>query len=200
MLDNVEYDAITNTLTFTWNTAAGQKTDIVVLSDIVPDTNTVTTLIEGDNITITDSGVNGNHNYTVSSKDWSNEIASALSQAKDYADENDANNNTAHSHVDGIGVKVTGADNVIEGEVKIDLDVKFNEKLGEKDSKKYLQILDATNNNLITEFDISELISNIYTGKTGQDITIEIDKNNIISATLNESFFETKELKNYKPK
>lgn len=35
MLENVEYDADTNTLSFTWNTAAGSKTDSVVLSDII---------------------------------------------------------------------------------------------------------------------------------------------------------------------
>lgn len=35
MLDNVEYNAETNTLTFTWNTDSGNKTDTVVLSDII---------------------------------------------------------------------------------------------------------------------------------------------------------------------
>ena len=35
MLSNVEYDAETNTLTFTWNTAAGEMSDTVVLSDII---------------------------------------------------------------------------------------------------------------------------------------------------------------------
>ena len=35
MLNNVEYDAETNTLTFTWNTEAGEKSDTVVLSDII---------------------------------------------------------------------------------------------------------------------------------------------------------------------
>ena len=35
MLENVEYDADTNTLTFTWNTAAGISQDTVVLSDII---------------------------------------------------------------------------------------------------------------------------------------------------------------------
>lgn len=35
MLENVEYDAETNTITFTWNTAAGTKTDSVILSDII---------------------------------------------------------------------------------------------------------------------------------------------------------------------
>jgi hypothetical protein len=35
MLDNVEYNAENNTLTFTWNTAAGKTEDTVVLSDII---------------------------------------------------------------------------------------------------------------------------------------------------------------------
>lgn len=35
MLENVEYDPDTNTLSFTWNTATGTKTDSVVLSDII---------------------------------------------------------------------------------------------------------------------------------------------------------------------
>ncbi len=35
MLENVEYDAASNTLTFTWNTIAGSKTDSVILSDII---------------------------------------------------------------------------------------------------------------------------------------------------------------------
>lgn len=35
MLDDVSYDADSNTLTFTWNTEAGPKTDTVVLSDII---------------------------------------------------------------------------------------------------------------------------------------------------------------------
>lgn len=35
MLEDVEYDADTNTLTFTWNTDHGSKTDTVVLSDII---------------------------------------------------------------------------------------------------------------------------------------------------------------------
>lgn len=35
MLNDVEYDAESNTLTFTWNTDSGEKTDSVVLSDII---------------------------------------------------------------------------------------------------------------------------------------------------------------------
>ena len=35
MLEDVEYDATSNTITFTWNTAAGSKTDSVILSDII---------------------------------------------------------------------------------------------------------------------------------------------------------------------
>ena len=35
MLDDVSYDAASNTLTFTWNTDSGKTTDTVVLSDII---------------------------------------------------------------------------------------------------------------------------------------------------------------------
>ena len=35
MLEDVEYNAENNTLTFVWNTAAGEKSDTVVLSDII---------------------------------------------------------------------------------------------------------------------------------------------------------------------
>jgi hypothetical protein len=35
MLEDVEYDAAFNTLTFTWNTVAGSKIDSVILSDII---------------------------------------------------------------------------------------------------------------------------------------------------------------------
>ena len=35
MLDNVEYNPDNNTLTFTWNTESGSKTDEVILSDII---------------------------------------------------------------------------------------------------------------------------------------------------------------------
>jgi hypothetical protein len=57
MLDDVSYDAATNMLTFTWNTAAGTKTDSVELSDILdPYVFTEGALIDieqsGTNITI----------------------------------------------------------------------------------------------------------------------------------------------------
>ena len=57
MLEDVEYSEVTNTLTFTWNTAAGQKTDTVILSDILdPYVFTEGALIDiqqnGTNITI----------------------------------------------------------------------------------------------------------------------------------------------------
>lgn len=56
MLSDVEYNAVNNTLTFTWNTDAGEsKTDTVVLSDILDpyvavNTNTINMTIEGTNI------------------------------------------------------------------------------------------------------------------------------------------------------
>lgn len=51
MLEDVSYDADTNTLTFTWNTDADSKTDTVVLSDII-DPYTA-----GDGIAITGTSI-----------------------------------------------------------------------------------------------------------------------------------------------
>lgn len=66
--------------------------------------------------------------------------------------------NTAHTHSDGIGVKLTGNGGV-EGDVKIDLDIKFNETLVAKENgTKYLQILDKTDNSVIAEFAATEFI------------------------------------------
>jgi hypothetical protein len=84
-------------------------------------------------------------------------VADALAAAQKYADANDKDTNTAHTHSDGIGVKVTG-NGGIDGDVKIDLDIKFNPDLVEKNSTKYLQILDNTNNNVIAEFDATNFI------------------------------------------
>lgn len=51
MLHDVAYDAASNTLTFTWNTDAGEKTDTVVLSDIIdPYTAGAKIKIEGTTI------------------------------------------------------------------------------------------------------------------------------------------------------
>lgn len=53
MLDNVEYDAETNTLTFTWNTESGEKSDTVVLSDIIePYTAGNGLALEGNEFTV----------------------------------------------------------------------------------------------------------------------------------------------------
>lgn len=55
MLSNVEYNAVNNTLTFTWNTDSGISEDTVVLSDILDpyvavDTDTIDMTIDGVNI------------------------------------------------------------------------------------------------------------------------------------------------------
>lgn len=76
-----------------------------------------------------------------------------LSEYRKIADDE----NTAHTHSDGVGVKVTG-NGGIDGIVKIDLDVKFNSSLVTKGDKKYLQLLDATDSALITEFDVTEFV------------------------------------------
>jgi hypothetical protein len=218
---------------------------------VVEDKNSITTITAGEYMgDIDDSylGEKGHHYYTINGKDWSGEIAEALDAAKKYADDNDANDNTAHTHIDGVGVKVTG-NGGIDGAVKIDLDVKFNNNLVEKDNKKYLQILDATDNAVITEFDATEFVKDgmiesvelvqedasgnkgqflkitwniddaagvdedaakdviylnvsdlvdVYTGGENDDITVAIDTNNVITATLNKTFAERSELSGYK--
>ena len=70
MLENVEYNAENNTLTFTWNTAAGITEDTVVLSDIIEpytagngielDGNTIKIKLAEDNesfLTVTEAGL-----------------------------------------------------------------------------------------------------------------------------------------------
>lgn len=54
MLEDVSYDADTNTITFTWNTDAGSKTDTIVLSDILdPYTEGTGISISGTTISLT---------------------------------------------------------------------------------------------------------------------------------------------------
>lgn len=79
-------------------------------------------------------------------------IADALQAAKDYADANDANDNTAHSHVNGLGTVATGGG--ISGEAKIDLNLEFAE-LGED---KKLKLVDKTSKTVVAEFEASEFI------------------------------------------
>ena len=88
-------------------------------------------------------------------------VADALAEAKKYADDNDTDTNTAHTHINGTGIKVNGTENGgIDGEVKLDLNVKFLPELTTKtDNKKYLQLVDATDTTkLIAEFDTTEFI------------------------------------------
>ena len=55
MLEDVAYDAETNTITFTWNTDAGSKTDTITLTDLLDpytakDTDTIDLTVEGTEI------------------------------------------------------------------------------------------------------------------------------------------------------
>lgn len=63
-------------------------------------------LVQGANITLTQDAAG--EDITIAGKDWSDEIATALADAKKYADDNDANDNTAHTHTAGNGLKLTG--------------------------------------------------------------------------------------------
>lgn len=141
-------------------------------------TNTVTTAEAGnDGVTIEDTATDGNHHYVISHKEGT-ELTVEEGTGRTYvtevvtddyghitgvktATETVVDTNTAHTHVDGVGVKVTGEGGT-EGEVKIDLDIEFNNALVTKEvdgiEKKYLQILDKTSKDTITEFDVSEFV------------------------------------------
>lgn len=141
-------------------------------------TNTVTTAEAGnDGVTVEDTATDGNHHYVISHKEGT-ELTVEEGTGRTYvtevvtddyghitgvktATETVVDTNTAHTHVDGVGVKVTGEGGT-EGEVKIDLDIEFNNALVTKEvdgiEKKYLQILDKTSKDTITEFDVSEFV------------------------------------------
>ena len=141
-------------------------------------TNTVTTAEAGnDGVTVEDTATDGNHHYVISHKEGT-ELTVEEGTGRTYvtevvtddyghitgvktATETVVDTNTAHTHVDGLGVKVTGEGGT-EGEVKIDLDIEFNNTLVAKEvdgvEKKYLQILDKTSKEAITEFDVSEFV------------------------------------------
>ena len=158
------------------------------------DNDTVTVVEEGTGIKVK-KAVEGNvHTYTISHQEkptGGTAEAATAGSGRTYvtevlvdelghiagvktATETVVDTNTAHTHVDGKGVTVEG-NGGIEGEVKIDLDVKFNENLVTKNDKKYLQLLDATDNALITEFDVTEFV------KDGmlESVTIDKEKNEI---------------------
>jgi uncharacterized protein YlzI (FlbEa/FlbD family) len=141
-------------------------------------TNTVTTAEAGnDGVTVEDTATDGNHHYVISHKE-SAELTVEEGTGRTYvtevvtddyghitgvktATETVVDTNTAHTHIDGAGIKVTGEGGAT-GEVQIDLDIEFNDTLVTKEvdgvEKKYLQILDKTSKEAITEFDVSEFV------------------------------------------
>lgn len=74
-----------------------------------------------------------------------------IAAAKKYADDNDANDNTAHTHSAGAGIKLNGTENGgVDGDVKLDLNVELQldnktiKLVDATDKTKELATLDAT--------------------------------------------------------
>ena len=84
-------------------------------------------------------------------------IAAAEQRAKDYADTK-PNENTAHTHAVGAGFKTLTQTGGIDGEVKHELNLAFEELT--VDNK--LRLVDATTKTLIAEFDASEFVEDSY--------------------------------------
>lgn len=112
-------------------------------------------LVQGTNITLTQDAIGGN--ITIAGKDWSGEIATALAEAKKHADDNDANDNTAHTHSAGDGLKLTG-NGGIDGDTKYELNLAF----GSLTQDNKLQLLDATTNAIVAEFNAAEFVEDSF--------------------------------------
>ncbi len=131
--------------------AAGLKAEIDLSEyrKIADDENTVTTISAGNYMgTIEDNDADGNHAYVIHGKDWSGEIATALADAKKYADDNDTDTNTAHTHTAGDGLKLTGnggVDGIVDYSLNLTLELENgNIVLCDKDdSTKVIATLDA---------------------------------------------------------
>jgi len=173
-------------------------------------------LVQGDNITLTQNAVGGD--ITIAAKSWANEIAVALAEAQKYADDNDANDNTAHTHAVGAGLTLGEVKGGIEGEVLTSLNLAF---VDDSENKR-LKLVDATDNTkVIAEFDTTEFIADgmlesvvadqsnntltftwntdgnktvtvvelssiadIYTGKDGTTVKVDVSNTNEISAEV----------------
>lgn len=107
-------------------------------------------------------------------------VQAALQEAKAYADDNDANDNTAHGHKDGIGTKVTAAGGV-EGEVGVNLNIgiKLETKTENGAENSYLVIYDATSKAEIASLNAAEFVEDSFLQN------VEIDDNNILTFTWN---------------
>ena len=63
------------------NTGLKAAVDLSAYRKITDDENTITTITQGANITVSDAGTDGNHAYTITGKDWTNDIATAISNS-----------------------------------------------------------------------------------------------------------------------
>ena len=101
-------------------------------------------------------------------KDWSDEIADALAEAKQYADDNDADTNTAHTHAAGDGLKLTG-NGGISGETKYELNLALKLENGS------IVLHDKTNaSKIIAALDAAELLEDSYLND------VDIEGNNLM--------------------
>ena len=151
MLDDVDYKADTNTLVFTWNTAAGPKTDEVVLTDIL-DPYAAGTLIKIEGTTISHDTVSapsveedstGNRTYiTGISVDGYGHITGYTTATETVEDTND--NDT---YVAGDGIEITDSD-------KINTEHTVSIKLAPGEQNLKLDV-----NGLATTFDLANYAS-----------------------------------------
>ena len=107
-------------------------------------------------------------------------ISDALAEAKKYADDNDSDTNTAHTHVNGTGTVVT-ADGGIDGEVAVDLNI------GIKLENNNLVIYDKTSNTEIASMGAADLVEDSYLS----DVTVTGDKKLEFTFTLNNGTTKT---------
>ena len=63
------------------NTGLKAAVDLSAYRKIAEDEDTITIIAQGANITVSDAGTNGNHAYTITGKDWTNDIATAISNS-----------------------------------------------------------------------------------------------------------------------
>lgn len=164
--------------------------DLSEYRKIADDENTITTISAGNHMgEITDNGTNGNHAYVINGKDWSGVIAGALAEAKEYADNNDANDNTEyHVEYDSANKKiklVAGAD-ASKMEIPTDDFIKDGmiQSVAISEDGKNLTITWNTDAGLdATNIPLSELVD-VMTGVDGTTITVNVSADDKISAEI----------------
>ena len=114
--------------------------------------------------------------FDVVDQEHADAIAAALKEAKKYADDNDSDTNTAHTHVGGKGTTVTAAGG-ISGEVAVDLNIGL--KL---DNDKNLVIYDKTSNVEIATMDAADFVEDSYLS----DVVVTGDKKLEFTFILND--------------